>query len=640
MTSGRVCDGYAPPPPRKKHKKPGSKPEGQAITNGPPPALPGQQASTSYELKLALPRNNSDEVRSFRFFVEITAPSLSGVFDSDFWIGDLPRTCHADAAIWHAVVCLGAAYETYAASRQRGVAQGRRGDPDMARFAMRQFNLAINHLLHTTSGIGEKWRALAASILFTCISSIQGSHAQARIHLKAGRKLLDELDVDALRQQMLIGPPRPSLTEDTALQPPSPPSSSSASSSAPISVRSLRTIVTMLDLHARALSEGPLSYDDFFATTSDPYNVWRYYQPPVSAAPSSSSSSKLGRFRYATAENLVRANRAAESLLNGTLLTQAKYAEDIAGLTAAGEKKSAKMRSLVILQASHRRCFDKLGVALRAFGRELEGGGGGGVVARVLAAPSVVDPVRLNLTKAFLTLKLYQSLTRLFLFQYVAMPGIACAGTTVPGFQGDMADMCRWNREIVDMAEQVLRLTYECNRGAGSGGPGGGASGVGGGAGGARGAGSSAFIPTPSATQALSTVAMLGVPQSERRRAIALLRAYPRREGLWDTAFAASLAELGMAREQEIIAERRRFFTEVAGGDSYDGSDSGVKNEIEREERPRSEVENDDDECVDVLDRQFGARAWFEGETRAKVVLRTWREWLAGEPGKECIVEW
>ena len=646
MSSGRVCEGYAPLAPRKKPRKPKSKLDGSSTLDSSSQSSDGSgslapytaapQPSTSYELKLALPRNNRDEVRSFRFFVEVTAPSLSGVFDSDFWNGDLPRACHLDTAIWHAVVCLGAVFESYSSSAQsQGAVVPQGGGLNTTLFALRQSNLAIRHFLDNTSRDGEKWRALAASILFTSISSIQGSHDQARIHLTAGRKILDELDKDASLQTR-AGQSRPKDSRANQQAPSLPSSSvSSASSATPIPLSTLRTIVTILDLHSRALSDGPRSYDFFFATNSEHYNVWRYYEPPLAGSKNESitktptSSARPGHYRYATAENLVKANRAAESLFNGTMLTQARYMEDISSLSTNNTEEMTRL--MAARQEPHNRCFSNLGTALRMFGEEMEG--------ELYMPSSAPDPVRQNLTKAYRTLKLYYNLIRLFLFKDLESPVIRM----------DPALMADFHQEMLDTAEAILRLSY-CGNGSN-------VSGV-------DWSASSAFIPTPSPTQALSVVAMTGIPQSNRRRAISLLRAYPRREGLWDTAFAAALAETVMAREKEIIAERRRAAAAAAADDDDDDANVGrgnatnvrdndnISSGVEaikigdeqgsRHEPKQLQEEEEDDgaEIIDVLDRQYGTRAIFQGERCAEVTLCTWREWKAGLPGKKCLVKW
>ncbi|OQD65031.1 hypothetical protein PENPOL_c006G08782 [Penicillium polonicum] len=59
-----------------------------------------------------LPSTNLKGLRSFHFFADVTAPSLGGVCDSTFWKTEIPRACHLDGAIWHAIISLASAHES------------------------------------------------------------------------------------------------------------------------------------------------------------------------------------------------------------------------------------------------------------------------------------------------------------------------------------------------------------------------------------------------------------------------------------------------------------------------------------------------------------------------------------------------
>lgn len=143
----------------------------------------------SVELKLALPQGSAEESRSYRFFLYVAAPELAGVFNVDFWLGEIPQACHADPAIWHAVISLGAIHEAYILNR--------RADSECSQsftrhkvLALQQYNLAIRCLYEPSPRISDKWRALTASVIFTCICSLQGLYDQARVHHEAGSRLL------------------------------------------------------------------------------------------------------------------------------------------------------------------------------------------------------------------------------------------------------------------------------------------------------------------------------------------------------------------------------------------------------------------------------------------------------------------
>ncbi|RYO86096.1 hypothetical protein DL766_000545 [Monosporascus sp. MC13-8B] len=401
--------------------------------------------------------------------------------------------------------------------------------------------------------------------------SIQGLHEQARVHVAAGRNLLGELDVEDAkhRTQAPLPQPRHFGRSGQAL-------TSNGPQATPVSIGPLRAIVTNLDLHARALDDGPLSYSMDLAMISDPYNVWRYYEPPLSADEVATAESTSGpwHLKYATSENLLKANRAAESLLNGVILTQIECANDITALIT--DKGPERLKTLARYQAPHERCYTHLSIALRAFALEMD--------PKPTQASS--SEVLQNLTKAFLTFKLYHSIIRLFLF--------CDPGTT--GAKLEDPKMGAYHRNTLDQAERILQLGSPRT---------------------------APFTPVPSMTQPLFVVAYSGIPQSNRRRAIDLLRRYPRREGLWDTLFGAALCELIMAREREILVERRR----ESGTGAYGGDTADTR-------------EEDDDEIVEVLDRQYGTRVKFENERSARVTLCTWREWMAGQPGKVRQLHW
>ncbi|KAF5675556.1 transcriptional regulatory moc3 [Fusarium heterosporum] len=141
-STGRVCDGYT------------------SVSPFPSPlASTSKSSSVTYfdpvnpvaDFKLTLPRQNSQEVRSYRYFLEVTAPSLSGSFYADFWLVELPRVCLSDAAIWHAVVSLGSAHEDFTENHQ--------GSRSL--FALKQFNSSIRCLTESRSPrYADRWRAL------------------------------------------------------------------------------------------------------------------------------------------------------------------------------------------------------------------------------------------------------------------------------------------------------------------------------------------------------------------------------------------------------------------------------------------------------------------------------------------------
>lgn len=97
LDTGRICDGPSP---------------GGIIIR-----LYQNQQRTLPELRVApaLPLSeaflDSTEARAFDFYLQCAAPALGGVLDREFWQVLLPRLCHQDATIKHAVLAISTLYE-------------------------------------------------------------------------------------------------------------------------------------------------------------------------------------------------------------------------------------------------------------------------------------------------------------------------------------------------------------------------------------------------------------------------------------------------------------------------------------------------------------------------------------------------
>lgn len=133
-------------------------------------------------------RRNWRERHSLNFFVNYTAPQMSGFFDSAFWQRMVIQTSYQEPAILHAITAIGALHE---AIMQRALADGKRKANAME-FALSQCNKAITCL---TSSRGKERApdsrlALATCILFTCFEAMQGRCDSAVSHALQGRRLL------------------------------------------------------------------------------------------------------------------------------------------------------------------------------------------------------------------------------------------------------------------------------------------------------------------------------------------------------------------------------------------------------------------------------------------------------------------
>ncbi|KAI0182609.1 hypothetical protein EV127DRAFT_378483 [Xylaria flabelliformis] len=505
--------------------------------------IPAQNALV--ELKIELPRTNMAEVRCYRFFLEVVAPSLAGVFDGDFWLSEIPRACFVDRAIWHAVVSLGAVYETYLSGhqpRQPSAAQHNSNE-----FVLQQSNFAIKALISSASLEIEKWRTLTASVLFTHICSLQSHYDQAFMHLSAGNKIIQSMLVDGRNKRLNPAfpyTPDPSIGEGPRMLSPS--------SKTPVSLDTLQVIIANLESHRQALDCGGLIYE---TKQNHNFNMWLSYREPLTCP------SRINA-RCTINEDIINANRAGESLFYGLILYSQKHSDKLAAVVGKGDV--ASLQALISGQEPYRRCYTRLRTFYRTCNLEME---------TDTLTSSTANPPN-TATKAILSLRLLLTTMRLLLLRNPDSPS---QPITQPYIRSQFED-------ILCTAEKILQLDNIGDI--------------------------SSFIPTPSTTQPLYMVAHSGFPQSLRRRAVILLRKYPRCDGVWDTAFSAALADLMMQREKECARCK-----ESQGGE-------------------------EDDKEVEALDRVYRYKVVFQGVKTAVIVSRTWRDFLADMPEKRSLLSW
>ena len=148
---------------------------------------PGSIASNSIPFHLP---GNGRERRSFHYFRDRTVPDLSGYFQSEFWDRLVLQFCHAEPAIRHALIALGAVHETFKISEDHAARTGR--EEWNRRFSLQQYNKAIaklrKHLL--TKGHQSVEVALICCLLFVCFESLLGNHESALCHMESGLDIL------------------------------------------------------------------------------------------------------------------------------------------------------------------------------------------------------------------------------------------------------------------------------------------------------------------------------------------------------------------------------------------------------------------------------------------------------------------
>ncbi|RMJ19122.1 hypothetical protein CDV36_001175 [Fusarium kuroshium] len=397
-------------------------------------------------------------------------PPIATTFDSEFWQLELPRICQSDPAIWHAAVSFGCVHESYLSASADQHAK--------STFAMQQFNASVKSL--TAPTYTDRWRALVVSTIFTCVCHLEGLQHQARIHLRAGYKLLEEIQKE----------------EDARWNRKSRPSSSSepAASISPISLSSISSILTGFQISDQALSRGGISDVPVLISKHDSFTEWRRYTAP-------------SKTPYLTVENLTRASRASESLLNGLMIFMQRHANQIKDIFL-GTGDAGLMESIALKQEPETRCFAEICRAIQLFQNEVD-------VRESEASDSLTDSW---VKKALLTLKLYQETSRFILLKDPDEPDLVKrhAGLTAAGMK------------LLELAEEILNLGEESHN--------------------------KPLVPSPPTSTPLFILAHSGLTQEIRRRAIKLLKR-PKMVGMWDTVLSARIGEAMMEREKSAAYE-------------------------------------------------------------------------------------
>ena len=526
-----------------------------------------------------LPRMNPNEVRSYRYFIEVVGPSLAGFFDADFWLDEIPRVCLADPAIWHAIVSLGAAHEA------NGGPVCIDGDA-ASTFSLQQFNSAIRCLTETGSPRhSDKGRALTISTIFASMATLQGQYQQAKVHIRAGVDLLRDIEGDERRPVVDRGPHQlrrsPSKFETL-----------------PVSVAPIRNLLLRMDMMTRALEHGGMvgSSPPAEILENNFFKAWRCYTCPRPSSTASSSG--------LTPENILAANRAAESLVYSIVYASQEQGDAIGDVLTGdgGDSTKTAMEYLGSIQRPLIRAYKELRKARQRFEHEVE------------ENPNCGSPKasREQLRDAIIPLGLYLATCRLVLAVDPEEPDIRGRARAFP-------QLCR---SIVDEAEKILSMGSTCLEVDGRKMP---------------------FTANSTALDPLSMVAHTANSISIRRVAADLLRK-PRLEGIWHTAMTACLADNVMEREMEVLHEYRlqQQLKEQGGGG---GGGGGIWDEFPPllvgglHEKRGTDILAEEDRIPTVF-RVRKMRISFTGTRAGVLSLQTWGDWVKGMPGQERPIRW
>lgn len=532
---------------------------------------------------IPLPKKNDQELRSFRFFLEITIPEIANVFDIDFWLTEIPRTCHIDPAIWHATVSLGAVHE-----RTIAMDRGRAYTGAGLDFALQQFNIAIGHILRPSdhpSLKDRKWRAVVVSILFTYQCSLQGLYAQSNVHLTAATRLMNELQ-QARNRTVISGRRQRNLSK----------LKSPESNDQPVSYVSLMDVVANLETHKHLMHDTTGAAG--LSSDLDAHTSWRYYSAPRIADFHKLCNHGRCTPSRATPKNLNQAGRAIKSLMYALMATSQRDARDFVDLVLEGHRD--RLKTLMDNQKPHTRALCELDAAIQAF------------VSDTTVECSCFDAVEGDTISAQLlkratdALRLYYGTCYPILLDkspmdgsnpqfhhplLIDMPRLADKNNATRD-QGSHDSksrdaLTRHFHRALDLAESLLsgETPQSSNVSALN------------------------FAPTLPITMPLFLISSMadlsGVGPELRYRVIEVLKRFPKREVLWDSSFAAALIELTMS------LERQNTIDEAVAATS-------------------------------LSQKVHGITATFieEKHYTAQVVVQTWEDWIKNRRGEVRLLRW
>jgi hypothetical protein len=442
----------------------------------------------------------------------VAAPAIAGVFDADFWLTHIPRTCHVDRAIWHAAVSIGAVYEDYVKSGG-GRLQGSR-----TTFVAQQFNAAVKYLVHVPRlpSSEARWRALVASTLFTHLCSLQGLYSQSAIHLSAAKSLLLEFTDDEANSSRPSNPPR--QRADKQVSPAWPAHS-------PVSHEAVLPLVANLETNSQAIQTG--SADVAPALLDYANNAWWFYTSPT--RPTSSTICLHGRCAptRVTTDELSRAGRAFGSLLKALMTLSHDSAGNVARLVL--EARHGLLETLIGSQEPHARAFWELDAAVEMFLADISDDCGCRLPENFKNHTPSSWQKRQQQKKAIDALLLYRVACYNLLFDRPST-GFSASRRPPASEHSDSSTRVALNERVshaLDAAESILQKedSYEKIDVIG-------------------------FVPSLPTTMPLFMMAhTYSVDEALRRRVVAILRKYPRRGHQWDSRLAAGILEASIEEE-------------------------------------------------------------------------------------------
>ncbi|KAF7552533.1 hypothetical protein G7Z17_g4253 [Cylindrodendrum hubeiense] len=179
LTSKRQCDGYLPGDSTVTRRQLADAVRQLGIIG------PVSKGLTQYPG----PRSTSsspDNLSLFDVFRKLTAPSTASFLPSNFWTGELLQLAHAEPAVWHATLALGALHQKHELATH-GLRHDHRVET-FSRLAAQNYAQAVSH----AQALKDPHKLLSLSLALVSITNMMGRWSESQVHIMAGHRLVDQ----------------------------------------------------------------------------------------------------------------------------------------------------------------------------------------------------------------------------------------------------------------------------------------------------------------------------------------------------------------------------------------------------------------------------------------------------------------
>jgi len=165
---------------------------------------------------------NDEEHRYFEFFCDSTAREFTGFQNNNTWTGLIPKACHEEPFIKHAVIALAALNKTIHSART--IKGGRSFDfregalDSHHKFALQHYSNAVRRMNDALSSGANIRTAIIGCLLIVCFETLHGNIELSLSHLRSGLILFQEWNSRHQHPQKRltgIASPEPLLVEDS-----------------------------------------------------------------------------------------------------------------------------------------------------------------------------------------------------------------------------------------------------------------------------------------------------------------------------------------------------------------------------------------------------------------------------------------